>query len=394
MNPPILRPRAALPALAALALAAAGVLLAGCNRSEAAKAAATGYAGAAAPAAGYFAVPPSQMGQVQVVQARQTTWPRELRLSGNVDYNQFVTTPVLSPVSGPVARILVEPGQQVAKGQPLLEVSSPDFAQARATYLKANDALKLADIIYRRDQDLYTHHAIAEADLQMALSARNQAQADLETAQQTLRILGLPNPSATEADSPMANIPLKAAIAGEIVERDVSPGQLVQAGSTQCFVISDMSTVWVLANIYQSDLAYVHVGDPVTIQTDAYPQIFHGRIQYLSPSLDPNSRTLQARIETSNPHGELKRQMYVTATIQAGSLSNIVVVPDAAVLRDDQNAPFVYVQSGENNRFAQRLVTIGESQNGFTQIASGLKPGESVVGNGALFLQFASSFQQ
>lgn len=387
--------RSKIPILALTALALAGaVLLSGCNRSEAAKAAATGYAGAVAPTAGLFTVPTAQMGQVQVVHANQTTWPRLLRLSGNVDYNQFATTPVLSPVSGPVSRILVEPGQQVGKDEPLLEVSSPDFAQARDNYLKANDSLKLAEIIYQRDQDLYAHHAIAESDLQQALSSRNQAQADLEAAQQTLRILGLPNPNVTETDSPMANIPLKAPIAGEVVERDVSPGQLVQAGSTQCFVISDMSTVWVLANIYQSDLAYVHVGDPVTIQTDAYPQVFHGRVQYLNPSLDPNSRTLQARIETSNPHGELKRQMYVTATIQAGSLRNIVVVPDSAVLRDDQNAPFVYVQTDGSNHFAQRLVSIGDSQNGFTQIVSGLQPGTPVVGNGALFLQFASSFQQ
>jgi cobalt-zinc-cadmium efflux system membrane fusion protein len=189
-------------------------------------------------------------------------------------------------------------------------------------------------------------------------------------------------------------IPLKAPIAGAVVERDVSPGQLLQGGATQCFVISDMRTVWVLANVYQTDLAYVHVGDPVTISTDAYPETFRGKIEFISPALDPNSRTLQARIETANPRYELKKQMYVTATVDAGTLRNIIVVPDAAVLRDDQNMPFVYVQSGAQNQFAQRLVTLGQSQNGFTQIAHGLAAGEPVVANGSLFVQFANSFQK
>lgn len=381
----------------ALSLGLAGMLLlGGCNKSQAAQAAATGYAGGAAAKASLFTVPEEQMAHVQVVAAQSTTWPHLLRLTGNVDYNQFTTTPVITPVSGPVARILVVPGERVNAGQTLLEVSSPDFAAARDTYLKASDALTLAEKILRRDEDLYEHHAIAQADLEQAQSTRNQAQADVQAAEQTLRILGLPDPTATAgAPAPTAEIPLKAPIAGEIVERDVAPGQLLQGSSTQCFVISNMRTVWVLANVFQNDLAYVHVGDPVAITTDAYPRTFHGHIQFLSPALDPNSRTLQARIETDNPEGELKKQMYVTATVQAGALRNIVVVPDAAVLRDDQNVPFVYVLApGSKNRFAQRTVAIGDSQNGFTQITTGLQAGEQVAANGSLFLQFANSFQQ
>ena len=380
--------------MAIAAILAAMAMLSACNQGEAARAAATGNAGAAAPKAALVTVPIQQMGQIQVLAASQTTWPRLLRLSGNVDYDQFTTTPVLSQVSGPVARVLAVPGERVVQGQPLLEVASPDFAAARNTYLKSSDVLHLADSVYRRDQDLYQHHAIALADLQAAESSRTQAQADLQAAEQALRILGLPNPTDSAAATPTATIPLKAPIAGEVVERDVAPGQLLQAGATQCFVISDMSTVWVLANVYQSDLAYVHVGDPVSIQTDAFPETFRGRIQYLSPTLDPNTRTLQARIATRNPGGELKRQMYVTATVEAGSQRDIVVVPNAAVLRDDQNVPFVYVQSDGGNHFVHRTVAIGPSQNGFTQITAGLKPGEPVVANGSIYLQFASTFQQ
>ena len=129
-----------------------------------------------------------------------------------------------------------------------------------------------------------------------------------------------------------------------MVEQDVSVGQLLQPGSTQCFMISDVNTVWVLVNIYQQDLPYVHVGDAVSIQTDSYPEAFHGHISYLAPALDPNTRTLQARIETNNPGGKLKRDMYVTATVNAGAIKNAIAVPDAAVLRDTENQPFVYAQ--------------------------------------------------
>jgi cobalt-zinc-cadmium efflux system membrane fusion protein len=377
-------------AVAALPLALA---LGGCNRSQAAQAAAQGYAGAAAPKAALVTVPPRQMGHVQVVRAAAATWPRQLRLTGSVDYNQFATTPVLSQVSGPVARIMVEPGDEVRAGQTLLEIASPDFAQDRGVYLKARDARALAQKTLRRDQDLYEHHAIPEADLQAAESAETQADADLQTAEQSLRILGFPNPAAAVKATPNALIPLKAPIAGEVVERNIAPGQLVQANGTQCFVISNMSTVWVMANVYQNDLAYVRVGDPVTITTDAYPQAFFGRIQYLSPALDPTTRTLQARIETRNPGGALKKQMYVTALVTAGELRHIVVVPNAAILRDSDNFPFVYVQAGAPNQFARRQVSIGASRGGFTQVASGLAAGVPVVANGSLFLQFASSFQ-
>jgi cobalt-zinc-cadmium efflux system membrane fusion protein len=154
-----------------------------------------------------------------------------------------------------------------------------------------------------------------------------------------------------------------------------------------------MSTVWVLVNIYQNDLPYVHVGDPVTIQTDAYPHPFQGKISFVSAALDPTSRTLQARIVTENPREELKKDMYVSATVVAGTIANALAVPDAAVLRDAENQPYVYLAMG-NNQFAQRSVSTGMSANGSTQVSSGLKPGDKVVAQGALFLQFANSLQQ
>jgi cobalt-zinc-cadmium efflux system membrane fusion protein len=296
-------------------------------------------------------------------------------------------------VSGPVSRISVAPGEVVRKGQSMLYVASPDYAQMRTNYLKARDLLSLAEKNYARSEELYAHGAISQADLLQAESTRNQAKADFEAAQQALKVLGVQDLESLLKGPPSPEIPVLAPIAGEVVERLVGPGQVVQSGATQCFTISNMSTVWVLANVYEHDLGYVKEGDPVSIRTDAYPTVFRGKISYIAPALDPASRTLQVRIVTENPDGKLKKDLYVTATVQAGVMENALTVPDAAVLRTTENQPFVYVATG-TNEFAQRLVRIGDSLGGRTHILGGLQPGERVAADGSLFLQFANSLQR
>jgi cobalt-zinc-cadmium efflux system membrane fusion protein len=341
-----------------------------------------------------FHITQDQMGHVEIVPAQKENLARKLRLTGAVAYNAFLTTPVFAAIGGPVHEILVAPGQIVHKGQSLLTVTSPDYSAARSAYIKARDAYALADKLYNRSQDLFAHGAIAQADLDQAESNRTQAHADLESSADALRALGLKDPEAV-AKNPVqstAEIPVIAPVSGEIVERLVGPGQLLQAGGTQCFTISDTSSVWVLVNVYQSDLAYVRAGQDVEISTDSYPETFHGKISYIAPSLDSTTRTLQARIVTQNPAKKLKKDMYVTASVRAAALQNVLTVPDAAVLRDTENEPFVYVQSGATE-FARRQVTLGESANGRVQLTSGVKEGERVAGNGSLFLQFMNSLQ-
>ena len=374
-------------------LAAVALGVAGCNSGDRASQM-TSYSAKESKNAEpeLFTIPPEQMSHVQVVTVEPTKLSRVLRLTGAVAYNAFNTTPVITQVGGPVSRILVVPGERVKLGQALLDVSSPDYSLLFATYLKARDSFRVADRNYARAQDLYAHQAIAERDLLQAESDRNQAQADLNASLLGLKILGIPKPEDLEKAPSSSEIPLLAPIGGEIVERDVAPGQLLQAGTTQAFVISNMSTVWVLANIYQSDLANVKVGEEVTVQTDSYPDKFHGKISFISPALDPNTRTLQARIVVDNPGEKLKNNMYVTATVDAGVQQNAIAVPDASVLRNDENQPFVYVATG-SNQFARRAVDIGQSQAGKTQILRGLIAGDKVVGDGSLFLQFANSFQ-
>jgi len=372
-----------------------GCALAGCSSDRSERASQmTSYSAQESKSATpkLFTIPEDQMSHVQVVTIQPEKLARTLRLTGAVAYNAFKTTPVITQVGGPVSRILVVPGQHVRQGEPMLEVASPDYSQLLDTYLKARDTFRVADKNYARAQDLYQHNAIAERDLLQAESDRNQAQADLNAAEQGMKILGIKNPEDLVKAPVSAEIPVIAPIGGEVVERLVSPGQIMQAGQTQAFTISDMSTVWVLANVYQADLAYVKTGDGVVAQTDAYPDSFRGKISYISAALDPNTRTLQARIVVDNPGEKLKKDMYCTVTVTAGAVQKAIAVPDAAVLRDDENQPFVYVAAG-SNQFGRRAVEIGASQNGETQILKGLSVGEKVVGDGSLFLQFANSLQ-
>jgi cobalt-zinc-cadmium efflux system membrane fusion protein len=374
-------------ALAVLALAG----LAGCAREETKNQNEMTSFSAEGVQASLFSVPKEQLPRIQIVPVSTQKIDRVLRLPGTVGYNMFRTTPVISQVGGPVTRILAVPGQIVSQGQPLLYVQSPDYSQLRANFLNARDAYHVAEVNYKRSQDLFAHKAIAERDLLTAESTRNQARDNFQAAESALEVLGIRDP-AQAADSPSSQIPVLSPISGEVVERQAAPGQLLQAGATQCFTISNMHTVWVLVNVYQKDLPYVHLGESATIQTDSYPEPFHGRISYLAAALDPNSRTLAARIVTDNPRLDLKKDMYVTALLDAGTIPNALVVPQSAVLRDAENHPFVYIQAGED-KFARRLVTLGESQGGVTQITAGLKAGEKVVGDGSLFLQFANSLR-
>jgi membrane fusion protein, heavy metal efflux system len=376
-----------------LGLALGLLLMAGCSSNNSENM--TSYSGGnASSKAELFTVPQDQMSHVQIVKVEPTSLARTLRLNGVVAFNGFDTTPVITQVGGPVSRILVSPGEVVKKDQVLLYVASPDFSLSRATYLKAKDAYEVSQKEYERSKDLFDHHAIAERDLLAAESARNQALDDLQSSQQALEVLGFHDMNEVAKTSSSPEIPVLAPISGEIVERLVSAGQVMQAGATQAFTISNMSTVWVLANIYQQDLPYVHVGDPVITTADSYPgKEFQGKISYIAPALDPTTRTLQARIDVKNPREELKKDMYVISLVQAGKMANAFSVPNSAVLRDNENEPYVYVGS-QSNQFERRNVTLGQTSENETQITSGLAAGDQVIADGSLFLQFANSLQR
>ena len=232
----------------------------------------------------------------------------------------------------------------------------------RSAYIKARDAFQLADKFYKRAQDLLAHKAIAEADLEQAESNRAQARGRL-----AIQRAGHSRPG----DRQSRKYPDRSSRRGIAAcwrpwrarwwSGCARLGNCFRPAATQCFTLSDMNSVWVLVNVYQNDIANVHVGEDVTIENETYPGVVHGKIQYVAPSLDPTTRTLQARIEASNPGERLKKDMYVTAEVRAGVVPNALLVPDAAVLRDADNMPYVYIQTG-NAQFARRMVSVGENR--------------------------------
>jgi cobalt-zinc-cadmium efflux system membrane fusion protein len=186
---------------------------------------------------------------------------------------------------------------------------------------------------------------------------------------------------------------MRAPLAGVVVQKMVLPGQFIQAGMTVAFVISNTSTVWVQGHLYDKDLTSVHIGDQVDLHHASFPDPFHGVVSYVGDLIDPATRTTPIRIVTQNKSGFLKKDLFVDVVIHDKASRNVIVVPSTAILSDDDNMPFVYVQV-EPGKFAQRLVKTGSQQGDDTQIVSGLAPGDAVVSQGSVFLQFANTYQQ
>lgn len=386
-----------------IALPAAALLcsfgVAACGRSDPRESPASTAAAAApaqAPRATYFSVPPEQLAQIEVAQVQKASFTTALSTTGTVDWDNDHTSQAISQVSGPITRILVDTGARVAAGQPLLYVASPDITAAFSTYRKARNRLALAKQNLDRNHDLLEHKAIAPRDFEQVQADYNDAETDVETALDGLRILGVSSREIQDAERQDATVrpelPMRAPIAGTIVEKLVNPGQLIQAGTTTAFVISNVSTVWVQAHVYEKDLRLVRVGDTAEVRSASFPDTFKGRVAYIGSMLDPATRTTPVRIVTANPHGFLKKDQFVDVVLHDKATHDALVVPTSAVLYDAENLPFVYVQI-ERGKFAQRSITIGAHQNERTEVADGLTEADRVVTQGSVFLQFANSYK-
>jgi len=312
--------------------------------------------------------------------------------TGTVAFNGDRSTQILSPVSGPVTRVLVNPGATVSKGAALAWVASPDFAEGVATYRKAQTAFRNAKRIADRDSLLFKNDAIARGDLEQAQADLAGAQADLEAAIQQMRALGVDEAQIQAirngSAAPIEAI-IRAPISGTVVEKLITPGQLLSAGSTPAFTIADLSTMWVNASVFAPDLKDVTVGQGAEIVTDASTVPIPGRVDYVAALVDPASKAVAVRVVAPNNGLVLRRDMFVRVRIKSAHEHRGLLVPVAAVLRDEQNLPFVYVASG--NDFVRRRIELGSRVDDHYEVASGLTAGDQVAGDGALFLQFAES---
>jgi cobalt-zinc-cadmium efflux system membrane fusion protein len=301
---------------------------------------------------------------------------------------------VLAPFSGPVAKLLVQQGDQVKAGDALAVVDSPDFAAAISTYRKAIATAQTDRHLAEIDQDLLEHKGISEREAAQAQTDAVNAEADREAALQALLALQV-NPQAIkdiQAGRPLTHAPavIRAPVAGTVVERLVTPGQLLEGGSTACFTVADLSRVWVMAQLFGADPAAVSVGDPVQVLTGTGAAGLPGSVDKISDLVDPDTRAVAVRVVADNPGHVLRKQMYVRTLIEARAETKALLVPVSAVLHDDQNLPFVYRLEGDES-FARVHVTVGYRSDDRYEITEGLKAGDQVVVEGGIFMQFMQS---
>ncbi len=348
-------------------------------------------------ASSLFKVPQEQLAHLQISPVQKESWTLTVRTTGTVDWDADHTTQAITQVTGPITKILVDTGSVVKEGDPLLYVASPDITNAIAAYRKAKNRLDLETRVLDRSRDLLAHRAIAQKDLESVEADYNDAGTDLQNALQALRIFGI---TAKEIeDAQRQGVPInpqlavRSPISGMVVQKLVFPGQLIQAGATTCFAITDPSVVWVQGHVYEKDLTAVRVGDPVEETNSAIPGVFHGVVSYVGAMVDPATRTTPVRIVTRNPHGFLKKDLFVDAAIRTRTKRNVLSVLSSAVLFDADNLPFVYVQT-DSDTFGQRMITTGVQQNNRFEVVAGLKEGEKVVTEGSVFLQFANTYQR
>ena len=317
-----------------------------------------------------------------LVTATRISSSPELNATGVVSPDVSRAVPVLSLASGRVVELRARLGDRVQKGQLLLRVHSADAASAVADYRKAQADGVFAQAQFERAKDLFDRGALAKKDLEVAQDAAAKAAVDEQNTAERLRVLGV------DANQSAAGVvDIVAPVSGVITEQNVTPAAGVKTldNSPNLFTISDLSNVWVVCDVYENDLANVHVGDNAEIRLNAYPdRVLTGRISNISAVLDPNIRTAKVRIEVHNP-GVMRVGMFVTATFRGRTTEARAVVPATAILHL-HDREWVYVPF-DNGQFRRVEVVSGKMLPGNMQeLRSGLEPGQRVVTN-ALVLQ-------
>ena len=377
----------ALPQRHVLAAAVALVLaLTGCSKSD------TTQKNAVTPA--NVTLTAAQRQNIRLVTVAQSKFRKTVETSGAVDFDNDQATAVLAPFSGPVAKLMVDVGARVKQGDALAIVESPDFASAISAYRKgivtAQNARRLADL----DQDLVKHQGVSQREAEQAETDAANAEADRDAALQALIALNVDQQTIkdVQAGKTLGRVagPIRSPIAGTVVEKLITPGELLQAGTTQAFTVADLSRVWVMAQVFGADVAMIHVGDTARVITGLGGNAFTGTVDNIAGEVDPNTRSVAVRVAVDNPQEILKRQMYVRVALQAHDESAGLLVPVSAVLRDDENLPFVYVVQPDGS-FARVHVTLGYRAGDQYEITDGLKAGDQAVSDGGLFMQFMQS---
>jgi membrane fusion protein, heavy metal efflux system len=329
--------------------------------------------------------------KIETVGERMSPETTGQQTTGVVQPNSYRETPVMSLVGGIVRSVGPELGQSVRKGQTIAVVSSNDLADAQTKYLAAFAELDEHHKHHARTEKLVGIGAASREELEMATSKLKAAESDVANLRQRLLLLGLSSQrvSALRSTSQVSSeVSLPAPASGTVTSRTVNSGEVIEANK-ELLRVTDLSSVWVVAQVYEKDLGKVHIGSGASITTDAYPgRVFRGQVSYVDPKVDPQTRTAQARIELANPGQQLKIGMYVNVTFAAlgAAESPVPVVPVTAV-QNLGNRQVVFVATSDPNVFAIRPVRLGPEGNGYYPVLEGLSVGDRVVTEGSFMLR-------
>ncbi len=358
--------------------------------------------------AGGFKPTKDQWAQIKVQPVALIQFRAERVTDGKIAINSDRTTPVFSPYSGRVTKMIAKPGDFVKQGAPLLTLEASEFVQgqndlitAAAAASKAKSTLNLAEINEKRQHELYDAKAAAQKDWQQSQADLAGARNDLRSAEialaavhNRLRILGKSDAEITSLEAAHQMSPeavVSAPISGTVTDRQVGLGQYIQSGaSNPVYTIGDLSTLWFIANVREQDAPSVHVGDPVEVHVLAYPgRVFKAKITYVAASIDPNTRRLPVRAELDNPDGALKPEMFASFSILTGGEDAAPGVPESGVVYEGETARVWVVK--DDGSVALRPIRIGKVSNGVVEVLDGVSPGDKVVVSGALFIDRAAT---
>src|SRR5215467_6361282 len=313
-----------------------------------------------------------------------------VQLPGTVTADAYREVKVVSLVGGIVTKVHVELGASVKRGTPLATLFSPELAEAQTKYLSMRAMLEADHHKLQRTRELVAIGALSRQDLEAITALHASHETEVAAARQRLLLLGLSRAQVeglTHPNQIVSDVTVPAPSAGVITGRSVNLGQVVSMGQ-ELFVVTDLSQVWVIGDLYEQDFQTVHVGVEATLTTPAYPALtLRGRVTYIDPRVDPQTRTAKVRVEVSNAEGRLRLGMYVTLTFTTSDEAQTVVIPRSAVQTIGARQVVFVPAPDEEGKFLARTVQLGPLRGDRIAIRSGVQPGEVVVTEGSFFLR-------
>ena len=335
----------------------------------------------------------SQLASVKVEPVGERDFPIEKQSVGSIDFNQELSVQVFTPYQGRIIALFARVGDDVKKGQTLFTIDSPDLLQAESTLISSAGVLQFTTRNLARLKELYTTRAVSQKDVEQAVSDQQAAEGALRAARDSVRLFGkteveIDRIIEQRAADPTLVVP--SPIDGLITARNAAPGLYVQpANAPAPYVVADISTMWMLANVPELESPAFRLGQEVSVKVAAFPdRTFDGKITTISAMVDPATRRVLVRSEVANPRRELRAGMFANFVIRTGEPVRSIAVPLDGVVREGDGTMTVWV-TADRRRFTKRTVRVGLERDGFRQILEGLQVGELVATEGALFLSNA-----